>query len=229
MTGQFSDLDVLVSDVASTTTALGEAVDLVSRQRNRAASSSFIIKCYIAFLNNDTQSVEKMRTGSFDDQRQCAITIRQLLRLARKITKIPNAENVRASIEKYAEMVEMELLKTFDKAYRAADMSSMKAVAEILTEFNGGSSVIQIFVNQHDFFIVKDKLLHESVRADDLIWNNLSDPNCLDPPFDPATLELLDEIRSTVQKESTIIKRVFPHPDSVLRVFLQRLFAQTVC
>ncbi|KAK7202541.1 exocyst complex component Sec10-domain-containing protein [Myxozyma melibiosi] len=228
LTGQFSDLDLLVSDVASTTTALGEAVDLVSRQRNRAASSSFIIKCYISFLENDNYVVEKMRTGNFDDQRQCAITVRQLLRVARKITKISNADVARANIEKYAEMLEMELLKAFERAYRAADMTSMKAVAEILTEFNGGSSVIKIFVNQHDFFIMKDKLLHESVRDDDLIWQDLCDPNCEDPPFDPATVELLDEIRITVKKESQIIKRVFPHPDSVLRVFLQRLFAQTI-
>ncbi|KAK9248788.1 exocyst complex component Sec10-domain-containing protein [Lipomyces tetrasporus] len=228
LTNQFSDLDLLVSEVASTTTSLGEAVDLVSRQRNRAASSQFIIKCYISFLENDPSVVENMRTGSFEDQRQCAITVRQLLRIARKINNIPRAAVARENIEKYAEMVERELLKMFDKAYRSADMSSMKAVAGILTEFNGGASVIQIFVNQHDFFIMKDKLLHESMIDDDSLWQKLCDPTCEDPPFDTATKELLDEIRITVKKESLIIKRVFPHPFSVLRVFLQRLFAQTI-
>ncbi|KAK9369205.1 exocyst complex component Sec10-domain-containing protein [Lipomyces kononenkoae] len=228
LTNQFADLDLLVSEVASTTTSLGEAVDLVSRQRNRAASSQFIIKCYISFLENDPTVVENMRTGSFEDQRQCAITVRQLLRISRKINNIPRAAVARENIEKYAEMVERELLKTFDKAYRSADMNSMKAVAEILTEFNGGVSVIQIFVNQHDFFIMKDKLLHESMIDDDNLWQKLCDPTCEDPPFDTATKELLDEIRMTVKKESLIIKRVFRHPDSVLRVFLQRLFAQTI-
>ncbi|KAK9431183.1 exocyst complex component Sec10-domain-containing protein [Lipomyces doorenjongii] len=228
LANEFSDLDLLVSEVASTTTSLGEAVDLVSRQRNRAASSQFIIKCYISFLENDPSIVEGMRTGSFEDQRQCAITVRQLLRFARKINNIPRASVARENIEKYAEMVERELLKTFDKAYRSADMNSMKAVAGILTEFNGGVSVIQIFVNQHDFFIMKDKLQHESVIEDDNLWQKLCDPSCEDPPFDTATKELLDEIRATVKKESLIIKRVFPHPDSVLRVFLQRLFAQTI-
>ncbi|KAK9375730.1 exocyst complex component Sec10-domain-containing protein [Lipomyces chichibuensis] len=228
LTNQFSDLDLLVSEVASTTTSLGEAVDLVSRQRNRAASSQFIIKCYISFLENDPSVVESMRTGSFEDQRQCAITVRQLLKIARKINNIPRAAVARENIEKYAEMVERELLKTFDKAYRSADMNSMKAVAGILTDFNGGVSVIQIFVNQHDFFIMKDKLLHESVIEDDNLWQKLCDPSCENPPFDTATKELLEEIRATVKKESLIIKRVFPHPDSVLRVFLQRLFAQTI-
>ncbi|KAK9448424.1 exocyst complex component Sec10-domain-containing protein [Limtongia smithiae] len=228
LVNQFSDLDLLVSDVASTTTTLGEAVDLVSRQRNRAASSSFIIKTYMAYLENDTSEVEKMRTGSLEDQKQCAVTIRQLLRISRKINNIPKAQIARQNIEKYAEMLEREMLKTFDRAYRAQDMNYMKAIAEILTEFNGGSSVVQIFVNQHDFFIMKDKLLHEAVVDNNGLWQNLCDPNCTNPPFDPATDELLDEIRSTVRKELIIIKRAFPHPDSVLRVFLQRLFAQTI-
>ncbi|KAK9468743.1 exocyst complex component Sec10-domain-containing protein [Lipomyces arxii] len=228
LTLQFADLDLLVSEVASTTTSLGETVDLVSRQRNRAASSSFIIKCYIAFLNNDTSTVDAMRTGSNEDQRQCAITIRQLLRLARKITSIPRAEEASDNIEKYAEMLERELLVSFDKAYRAADLVGMKDVAVTLTEFNGGASVIQIFVNQHEFFIVKDKLLHEFEPDDSDLFQKLSDPNCTDIPFDKATLKLFDEIRATVKQECGIIKQVFPHPDDVLRVFLQRLFAQTI-
>ncbi|KAK9458525.1 exocyst complex component Sec10-domain-containing protein [Lipomyces oligophaga] len=229
LSSQFSDLDLLVSDVASTTNSLGEAVDLVSRQRNRAASSSFIIQCYISFLSNDYELLEKLRTGASEDQRQCAITVRQLLRVARRITKIPRASEARDNVEKYAEMLERELLKSFDKAYRAADLGSMKRVADILTEFNGGTSVIQIFVNQHDFFIMKDKLIHEAVpEQNDWLWRQLSDPNTRDIPFDQGSLKLLNEIRDTVKNESIIIQRVFPHPESVLRVFLQRLFAQTI-
>jgi hypothetical protein len=28
----------------------------------------------------------------------------------------------------------------------------------VLHDFNGGTSVVQVFVNQHDFFIVREKL-----------------------------------------------------------------------
>ncbi|KAK9479224.1 exocyst complex component Sec10-domain-containing protein [Lipomyces japonicus] len=227
---RFAELEVVVSDVASTTTTLGEAVDLVSRQRNRAASSSFLIKSYLSFAhNNDAGLVDAMRQGSVDDQRQCAVTVRQLLRLARKINAMPHAARTRANIEKYAEMVERELLRTFDRAYRGADMDAMKHLAEILTEFNGGSSVVQIFVNQHDFFIVKEKLVHQRVFDDAEFWHRLADPDsALLPSLDNTTLSLLNEIRVTVKKESAIIKRVFPFPEKVLQVFIQRLFAQTI-
>jgi hypothetical protein len=30
--------------------------------------------------------------------------------------------------------------------------------AKVLHDFNGGTSVVQVFVNQHDFFIVREKL-----------------------------------------------------------------------
>ena len=34
----------------------------------------------------------------------------------------------------------------------------MKENAKVLHDFNGGTSVVQVFVNQHDFFIVREKL-----------------------------------------------------------------------
>ncbi|KAK9473534.1 exocyst complex component Sec10-like protein, partial [Dipodascopsis tothii] len=225
---QFAKLDILVSEASSTTTTLGESADLVSRQRNRAASSSFLIKCYLSFLQDDTSVVDNLRQGSLENQRQGAVIVRQLLRIAKKITSIKDSARARQNIEKYAEALERDLLKMFDRAYRSADMDQMKATADILTEFNGGSSVIQIFVNQHDFFIMKEKLLHEAMLDDNNLWQTLSDPDCERPPFDASTTTLLDEIESTVKKESEIITRVFSHPENVLKIFLQRIFAQSV-
>jgi hypothetical protein len=39
---------------------------------------------------------------------------------------------------------------------------------------------------------------------------------------------LFKEIRVTVSQEAQIVKAVFPHPSSVMQVFLQRVFAQVV-
>ncbi|KAK9455201.1 exocyst complex component Sec10-like protein [Dipodascopsis uninucleata] len=228
LTNKFSELDLLISDIASTITTLGDTMNLITRQRNRAVSSGFVIKCYLAFLNDDYEIMENLRKGSVEDQRQCAITVRQLLRLARKIFRIPKADLARQNIEKYAEMVERELLKSFDRAYRSANLDAMKSAADILTEFNGGTSVIQMFVNQHDFFIMKEKLLQDSAVEDIEFWQKLADPDCENLPFDYSTKELLDDIGQTVKKETTIIRRVFSHPENVLRVFLQRLFAQSI-
>jgi exocyst complex component 5 len=34
----------------------------------------------------------------------------------------------------------------------------LQEFAKVLHDFNGGTSVVQVFVNQHDFFIVREKL-----------------------------------------------------------------------
>jgi exocyst complex component 5 len=94
---------------------------------------------------------------------------RRLLSLSRDLD---SAGNIRESIEKYGERLEKDLLKAFDKAYRRGDLremavplygigeklTHMQEYAKVLYDFNGGTSVVQVFVNQHDFFIVREKL-----------------------------------------------------------------------
>lgn len=68
------------------------------------------------------------------------------------------------------------MLKLFDRYYRKGDpkamaVSSEQAIqslslnvmaiqhcAQTLQDFNGGQSCIQIYVNQHDFFISKERV-----------------------------------------------------------------------
>ena len=46
---------------------------------------------------------------------------------------------------------------------------------------------------------------------------------------DPALARLYDEIRQTIVVEWEVIHQVFPNPNTVLQVFTQRIFAQSVC
>ena len=38
--------------------------------------------------------------------------------------------------------------------------------ARTLQDFNGGASCVQIYVNQHDFFMSKDRVLEEAEKQD---------------------------------------------------------------
>lgn len=101
---------------------------------------------------------------------------------------------------------------------------------------------MQVFVNQHDFFIVREKL--ESQKP--TLWTNdlclspysikliyrlerLSDPDADPPGAEPGLLNQCDEIRTIVKQEASIIGDVFPYPSTVIQVFLQRIFQQSVC
>lgn len=48
------------------------------------------------------------------------------------------------------------------------------------------------------------------------------------PAAEPGLVGLCNEIRSIVENEASIIGEVFPHPSTVVQVFLQRIFLQSV-
>jgi exocyst complex component 5 len=108
---------------------------------------------------------------------KCAIMTRRLLHLAKDMDE---EGRIRESIEKYGERLEKDLLKGFDRAYRRGDLREMRVCflvsgtwlnkqefAKVLHDFNGGTSVVQVFVNQHDFFIVREKLEQKPTLWDD--------------------------------------------------------------
>jgi hypothetical protein len=56
----------------------------------------------------------------------------------------------------------------------------------------------------------------------------MNDPDKPAPQREPGLDALFDEIRVTVSQEAQIIQAVFPDKEEVMKVFLQRVFAQVV-
>jgi hypothetical protein len=112
-----------------------------------------------------------------------------------------------------------------------------------LLDFNGGTSCVQVYVNQHDFFLNR---VRKDMESDDTVlsvfydnvamvkcsyilrWRSLADPDTIPPKNESSLTELLVEIRATVGQEAQIVQAVFPNPSFVMQVFLQRVFAQSV-
>ncbi|KAL4802634.1 exocyst complex component Sec10-like protein [Aspergillus unguis] len=136
--------------------------------------------------------------------------------------------NTREIIEKFSETLEKDLLKQFDDFYRKANFEGMKDCATVLQDFNGGASVVALFVNQHQFFIDRSQLVTEEVGGDPESWDRLADPDAEPSGIEPSLQSLIDEVRVVVQEESAIIKRAFPNYEQVLGKFLQRVFQQSI-
>ena len=60
-------------------------------------------------------------------------------------------------------------------------------------------------------------------------WQTVADPDQSIPQEESGLRGLFDEIRVTVSEEAQIVQAVFPNPPLVMQVFLQRVFAQSVC
>lgn len=59
-------------------------------------------------------------------------------------------------------------------------------------------------------------------------WRDINDPDKPAPDREPGLDALFEEIRVTVSQEAQIIQAVFPEKEEVMKVFLQRVFAQVV-
>ena len=117
--------------------------------------------------------------------------------------------------------------------------------AQTLLDFNGGTSCVQVYVNQHDFFISKNRVVDSNtVESNQLCvyftrtatavaeqysrWETLPDPDVSPPKAEPGLTALFDDIRETMKMESQIVQVVFPNPPAVMQVFLQRVFGPPV-
>jgi hypothetical protein len=228
---------------------IGEKLEELDKQRRRALDANFLIQCWLEVSENgELISLEEVRRqGGGEGKVRCAIIAKQLMRISQRLdpsswsqmsgTKAngltngnsgPQGHNTKELIEKFSEILEQDLLKQFDKSYRKQDFESMMECAKVLRDFNGGSNVVGLFVNQHQFFIDRSQLVTEEVTTDGETWEKLADPDADPPGVEPSLQSLVDEVKVVMQEESFIIKRAFPYYDIVLGKFLQRIFQQSI-
>jgi hypothetical protein len=230
---------------------IGERLEELDKQKRRAQDATFLIQCWMEVSEEGRlTSLDEMirRQSSGENKVRCAVIARQLMRMSqrldpaswaqtngtKKINGITNGvvgyrgHNTRELIEKFSETLEKDLLKQFDDSYRRQNFDDMLECAKVLHDFNGGSSVVALFVNQHQFFIDRSQLITEEVTTDNETWERLADPDSDPPGVEPSLQSLIDEIRVVMQDESFIIKRAFPYYDVVLTKFIQRIFQQSI-
>ncbi|KZS97887.1 exocyst complex component Sec10 [Sistotremastrum niveocremeum HHB9708] len=224
----FNSMESRISQVGKTAIRIGEQLESVHISRQRAQAAYDLIDYYFAFARDDTSKIDALRKeGGRDGRHKAAVILRRLMILAKEVD-IPSAEQTRENIEKYCETFEKSMLTLFDRCYRKGDPKVMHHCALTLLEFNGGSSCVQMYVNQHDFFISKNRVQEiDSVESSPL-WDTLPDPDASLPPNESGLSDLLGEIRSTFDQEIQIVQAVFPNPPVVMQVFLQRVFAQSI-
>ncbi|KAI9798415.1 MAG: Exocyst complex component 5 [Piccolia ochrophora] len=234
---------------------IGEKLEELDRQSRRAQDAKFLIQCWLEVSERgELTSLEDVRRqGGGEGKVRSAVIARQLMRISQRLDpdswsstasggKIVNGANgvnghspnrgynTRELIEKFSETLEKDLLMQFDDFYRRQNFEGMKdkECANVLHDFNGGASVVALFVNQHQFFIDRSQLITEELEGENETWERLADPDVEPPGVEPSLQSLIDEVKMVVQEESFIIKRAFPYHETVLGKFLQRIFQQSI-
>lgn len=227
---QIKLLDEQVSDVTRATNFVGDRLERIAAMHQQARTSRRLVEYYVAFLSRgECPELQKLWTSENPtDRRHCAQIVGHLQLLAHKIGDIPGSEKAEHDIDKFAEQLEMHFVNLFQDAYASFDLLGMREIAHVLHDFNGGASIVQAFVNQHDFFMQIDKIDDNSALQDEQMWEHLTDLNSAYPEFETVISSLVDDVVDTVMAETDIIRKVFPEPAQVLTVFMQRTFGQRI-
>ncbi|PHH77997.1 hypothetical protein CDD80_7508 [Ophiocordyceps camponoti-rufipedis] len=227
---------------------VGEKLEELDRKRRRAQDAIFLIQCWTEVSETgQLSSLEAIqRQGGAEDKVRCAVIARQLMRISQQLDpaswgrtnghrdgtngvgSVTRGHNTREILEKFCETLEQALLKQFNNSYRRQNYQDMMECAKVLHDFNGGASVIAVFVNQHQFFIDRDQLMSDEVTPDGQMWEALADPDSEPPAVEVSLQSLVDEVKVVMQEESFIIKRAFPFYETVLTKFIQRVFQQSI-
>ncbi|CDH09858.1 related to Exocyst complex component SEC10 [Zygosaccharomyces bailii ISA1307] len=232
----YEKLDSQLTNVTQVVSPLGEKLEVAIRRKKAYIKSVELISHYNAFYTTgESKFLEDLRSSpNFQKKTQAALLVKNLLLLARKVetSSIPRTVETASNIEKYSEILETDLLESFNNAYRVNNFSQLNEIALILNHFNGGVNVIQSFINQHEYFIDTAQIdldAGNQILLEEEFKGELVDSDKHGVIYEKTMVAHLSDIETVIKNESKVVKRVFENRALlVMQKFMQRIFAQKV-
>ncbi|KAJ8537169.1 hypothetical protein K7X08_035570 [Anisodus acutangulus] len=234
----FARLDLRISSVGQTAAKIGDHLQSADAQREVASQTIELIKYLMEFNSSPGDLMELSPLFSDDSRVAEAASIAQKLRsiaeedIGRQTMPVSSAvgnatasrglDVAVANLQEYCNELENRLLARFDAASQKRELSSMRECAKILSQFNRGTSAMQHYVGLCPMFDV------EVMNADaELV---LGDQGAQPSPSNVARglSSIFKEITETVRKEAATIAAVFPSPNDVMSILIQRVLEDRV-
>jgi len=235
----FNRLDSRISGVGQTAAKIGDHLQSADSQRDTASQTIELIRYLMEFNSSPGDLMELSPLFSDDSRVAEAAAIAQKLRsfaeedvgrqgmAAASIRGTSNAsrglEVAVANLQDYCNELENRLLARFDAASQRRELSTMAECAKILSQFNRGTSAMQRYVASRPMFIDVDIMNADAKMV-------VGDQGIQSGPSNVARglSTLYKEIIETVRKEAATIMAVFPSPDAVMSILVQRVLEQRV-
>ncbi|KAJ6404281.1 hypothetical protein OIU84_012460 [Salix udensis] len=235
----FARLDTRISSVGQTAAKIGDHLQSADAQRDTASQTIELIKYMMEFNGSPGDLMELSPLFSDDSRVAEAASIAQKLRsfaeedIGRQDLTVPSVmgnaiasrglEVAVTNLQDYCNELENRLLARFDAASQKRELSTMAECAKILSQFNRGTSAMQHYVATRPMFIDV-----EVMNADTRLV--LGDQGSQASPNNVASglSSLFKEITDTVRKEAATIMAVFPSPNDVMSILVQRVLEQRV-
>ncbi|OVA16950.1 Exocyst complex component Sec10-like [Macleaya cordata] len=234
----FARLDSRISSVGQTAAKIGDHLQSADSQRETASQTIELIKYMMEFNSSPGDLIELSPLFSDDSRVAEAASVAQKLRafaeedIGRHGITVPSMGNATASrglevavanLQDYCNELENRLLSRFDAASQRRELSTMAECAKILSQFNRGTSAMNHYVRTRPMFMDV-----EVMNADTRLV--LGDQGSQVSPSNVARglSSLYKEITDTVRKEAATIMAVFPSPNDVMAILVQRVLEERV-
>ncbi|EPS73932.1 hypothetical protein M569_00824, partial [Genlisea aurea] len=228
----FARLDSRISSVGQTAAKIGDHLQSADAQRETASQTIDLIKYLMEFNSSPGDLMELSALFSDDSRVAEAASIAQKLRsFAEEDIGSSTVMNATASrglevavnnLQEYCNELENRLLSRFDAASQKRELSAMAECAKILSKFNRGTSAMQHYVGLRPMFDLE--VVNEDAKL------VLGEPGS---PLSPSNVarglsSFYKDITDTVRKEAATITAVFPSPNDVMSILVQRVLVDRV-
>lgn len=235
----FARLDSRISSVGQTAAKIGDHLQSADSQRETASQTIDLIKYLMEFNSSPGDLMELSPLFSDDSRVAEAASAAQKLRsfaeedVGRHGVSVSSAvgtanasrglEVAVGNLQDYCNELENRLLSRFDAASQKRDLSTMAECAKILSQFNRGTSAMQHYVASRPMFIDVEVMSKDSnlVLGDQGLQAGTT-------YIARGLSTLYKEITDTVRKEASTIMAVFPSPNDVMSILVQRVLEQRV-
>ncbi|XP_047983004.1 exocyst complex component SEC10b-like [Salvia hispanica] len=231
----FARLDSRISSVGQTAAKIGDHLQSADTQRENATQTIDHIKYLMEFNSSPGDLMELSPLFSDDSRVSEAASIAQKLRsfaeedpgrqamtVSGNATASKGLEVAVGNLQEYCNELENKLLSRFDVATQKKDLCSMAQCAIILLQFNRGTSVMQHYVGLRPMFDL------EVMNADVQVVLGDSGSQPIPSNVGQGLSSLYKEITDTVKKEAETITAVFPYPNDVMSILVQRVLEDRV-
>jgi hypothetical protein len=209
----FRALDSRINDIGNIAVQIGDRLESLDAQKRRATEVEQLLRSMI----DANQGIERPRAraaavGGMDEQVRL---MRELVLTADECAAVPRLQRAVEFVAQAAERLENSLLGTFDEAFDEDDLERARDIARVLHAWNGGRACVQHYLAKVDLFFDADAVFASasSVAAD---------------LFEAQLHERHAHILESCVREKAVIEQVFPNPRDVLKLLLERVFAQCV-
>ncbi|KAF7265194.1 hypothetical protein GWI33_021387 [Rhynchophorus ferrugineus] len=141
----FQELDSKINNVATKVLHLGDQLDSVNGPRARVVDAQKLMSYLGEFLANGSST-----SSIFSDRYridEAADVIQKLFLISQDLPS-PKFESVKRKIEETYSIIEKGLIEDFVRAMSKEDLTRMRAVAKVLSQFKGYSQCIDAYIDQ---------------------------------------------------------------------------------